>query len=986
MYYQSPKNHPEAAALFDDILGRKPTATAALLGVGLIFQEQADYEKASSFLDRALARDPGNLRIATEAAWSKALNGNLEEGLRDLKALLEEIKSEKVQQLGLKSQTSYRVGRCLWKLHPGKVERKDRKGAYAYFLAAVKANPEFAPAYTGLGLYYADYAKDKKRARQCFQKAFELSASEIHAAERLARIFADDGDWDIVEVVAQRAIDSGAPRPPPGSKRKGVSWPFAAMGIVQMNKQEYPKAVVSFQAALRISPNDYHSWLGLGESYHSSGRYNAAQRTLEHAQGFATEDSIEAVDAWFARYMLANVHRELGDYEEALKGYRAVLEIRPNDTGIAIALLQTLVERAWLSVETGFFGLAVRCAEEAFAYSESKVDTLSGVFNFWKVVGDACAIFTRLPGRITNLHASHALQILSKTTAGPETDVLKDVDNVTLDGVQADLDASALKQVTLLAILAHKQAVKAASQDFHAQAVAWYNLGWTEYRAYSCLSKETSATSQGKLSRYTKASVRCFKRAIELEAGNADFWNALGVVTTSLNPSVAQHSFIRSLHLNERSARTWTNLGTLYMLQEDYELAHNAFSRAQSTDPEYAHAWLGEGLIALTVGDTREALSHFTHAADIADASSLPVKGLYVAAEFDNILSSNLGQTDLAKLIQPIFVLQQLQTQAANPVMYRHLTALLQERVGDFAAASANLDSVCSYAETRYEESESAMDLAQFVLAKADLARVQLAAGENSSAAENAGTVLDLSAEADALALSGDKTRRLRLSSHLTAGLANYSLGSMDDAIEMFRAALEESNAAPDIVCLLSQVLWAKGGIEEKSVAKDQLFDCIGKHAGHVRATCLLGAMSAIDDDNAAQEAVLADLQDMRTNAKLDPGQRQQIEALLVLLASLSSPTGVIGSDEIAEVATSIILEPWNSTKWSRLAESSDKLYPVEMAMKIASKQAPPKGTLRTQDVAATFAKAETVRDAQRSIFLCPWQRLGWQAFEACLS
>lgn len=986
VYYQSPKNHPEAGALFDAILSRKPLATAALLGIGLIYQEQADYEKASSFLSRALARDPGNLRIGTEAAWSKALNGNLEEGLEDLKALLEELKSLKEQQLSLKSQTSYRVGRCLWKLHHGRTERKDRKGAYAYFLAAVKANPEFAPAYTGLGLYYADYARDKKRARQCFQKAFELSASEIHAAERLARIFADDGDWDIVEIVAQRAIDSGAPRPPPGSKRKGVSWPFAAMGIVQMNKQEYPKAVVSFQAALRISPNDYHSWLGLGESYHSSGRYNAAQRTLEHAQGFANSGTEQAVDAWFAQYMLANVHRELGDYEKALDGYHGVLEVRPNDTGIAIALLQTLIERAWLGIETGFFGLAVKCVEGAFTYSESRMDSLSGTFNFWKAIGDACSILTWLPGRVTGSHSSQALKLLGNTVEASETDALSNADNVTLDSVLSQSEASPFRQIILLAILAHKQAVHASSQDFHAQAVAWYNLGWTEHRAYSCLAKEGNAPTQAKLARYAKASVRCFKRAIELEAGNADFWNALGVVTTQLNPRVAQHSFIRSLHLNERSARTWTNLGTLYLLQDDHELAHNAFSRAQSTDPEYAHAWLGEGIIALTVGDAREALSHFTHAVDIADASSLPVKNSYVAAEFDRMVSSKIGDIDLAKLIQPIFVLLQLQTQAAMPMAYRHLVAVLQERVGDYETASNNLEAVCKFAEARYEESESAVDLAQFVQAKSDLARVQLAIGQHESAAENASTVLDLSAEAGSLLLSADQIAKLRLSAHLTAGLANYFLAAMDEAIEMFRAALQESDGTPDIICLLSQVLWAKGGAEEKSVAKEQLFDCIDKHAGHVRATCLLGAMSAIEGDETTHEAVLADLQAMRTNLKMGPAQRQQIEDLLRVLASLSGSADRNSTDETSGVATSIMLAPWKAEGWSALAESSGERYPAEMAMKTAAKQAPPHGVISAEDLSATFARAETVGDAQRSIFLCPWQATGWQTFEACLA
>ncbi|CRK32461.1 hypothetical protein BN1708_019015, partial [Verticillium longisporum] len=108
--------------------------------------------------------------------------------------------------------------------------------------------------------------------------------------------------------------------------------------------------------------------------------------------------------------------------------------------------------------------------------------------------------------------------------------------------------------------------------------------------------------------------MRCFKRAIELEAGNSEFWNSLGVVTSEISPAVAQHSFVRSVHLNERSPVAWANLGTLALLQNDVRLANEAFTRAQSTDPDYAHAWLGQGFVALLLGEPKEARGLFTHA------------------------------------------------------------------------------------------------------------------------------------------------------------------------------------------------------------------------------------------------------------------------------------------------------------------------------------------------------------------------------------
>ena len=75
----------------------------------------------------------------------------------------------------------------MWETDSSKAARRERDGAYSKFLAAIKTNVNFAPAYSSLGLYYADYAKDKKRARQCFQKEFELATAETEAARRLAK-------------------------------------------------------------------------------------------------------------------------------------------------------------------------------------------------------------------------------------------------------------------------------------------------------------------------------------------------------------------------------------------------------------------------------------------------------------------------------------------------------------------------------------------------------------------------------------------------------------------------------------------------------------------------------------------------------------------------------------------------------------------------------------------------------------------------------
>ena len=61
------------------------------------------------------------------------------------------------------------------------------------------------------------------------------------------------------------------------------------------------------------------------------------------------------------------------------------------------------------------------------------------------------------------------------------------------------------------------------------------------------------------------------------------------------------------------------------MLQNDFDLANQAFSKAQSTDPEYAQAWVGQGLLALLLGELKDAQELFEHAFQISTGNCVSV-------------------------------------------------------------------------------------------------------------------------------------------------------------------------------------------------------------------------------------------------------------------------------------------------------------------------------------------------------------------------
>lgn len=109
--------------------------------------------------------------------------------------------------------------------------------AYQDFVTALKRSSSFAPAFSDLGVYYLEVVNppDPDRASKCFQKAFELDATQADAARRLAERFADEREWDLVEVVARRTIEGEGGNEQATSKHLPVnSWAWRALGVVEL--------------------------------------------------------------------------------------------------------------------------------------------------------------------------------------------------------------------------------------------------------------------------------------------------------------------------------------------------------------------------------------------------------------------------------------------------------------------------------------------------------------------------------------------------------------------------------------------------------------------------------------------------------------------------------------------------------------------------------------------------------------------------------
>jgi superkiller protein 3 len=72
-----------------------------------------------------------------------------------------------------------------------------------------------------------------------------------------------------------------------------------------------------------------------------------------------------------------------------------------------------------------------------------------------------------------------------------------------------------------------------------------------------------------------------------------------------------------------KNPTVWSNLGFLCLQSGDYEIADDAFSKAQIVSPEHSLAWMGKAMVALQRGEPHLAENLFEQAATLSGGSQV---------------------------------------------------------------------------------------------------------------------------------------------------------------------------------------------------------------------------------------------------------------------------------------------------------------------------------------------------------------------------
>ena len=272
----------------------------------------------------------------------------------------------------------------------------------------------------------------------------------------------------------------------------------------------------------------------MGEAYARAGRHAAAIKALEHAKNLRPDD-------WICSYLIADVQSQTGQFTEAIASLQSVLDERPSELGVLIALSTAHLNNGAQQMSLGFFARAEVSFLTAIEVAWRAMETNSGFSRIaWKIVADS--LF-----RYSNIHLPRETQRLSDALitlkeileAAPSIPISKPLVNSFSPEVVSALD------VLEFAVATYEYRISFGFYDDKAKASAWYDLGVAlrTLRSRNVGSHSTIAQDQV---------IRCLKEAASAEPDEELHWIGLGDAYFLKNAKSAQHAYIRSLELNSK--------------------------------------------------------------------------------------------------------------------------------------------------------------------------------------------------------------------------------------------------------------------------------------------------------------------------------------------------------------------------------------------------------------------------------------------------
>uniref|UniRef100_A0A671KPS0 Tetratricopeptide repeat protein 37-like n=1 Tax=Sinocyclocheilus anshuiensis TaxID=1608454 RepID=A0A671KPS0_9TELE len=656
------------------------------------------------------------------------------------------------------------MGCLFWNM--GEEIRRDRSKAHTHLLKAAKLDPYLGSVFRFLGHYYREVAKDQGRARGCYKRAFELDSSDAESGAATVDLSMEQGDMDSALTVLQSVTE----RATPGSAK----WAWMRRGLYHLKIGQHQQAIADLQAALRADPQDWVCWECLGEAYLNRRSFTAALKAFDKAH------TLQPTSV-YSLYQTAAIKQILGRFKEAAAEYRQILEQEDYVPALK-GLGECLLALARSALDDYLDGRAVDLIQNAIHYLLRALKQRPDLSCLWKLLGDACTTSRTVSPNRAKVLVPGALCGMDPLDQGH-----------TLDQ----------RQLLTLGERCFGHALKLMPEA----PSLWCDLGLNYYhqsRLLSCLNPEEDQQP------LLEKAIQCVKKAIMLDSANHTYWNALGVVSMAKgieNFALAQHCFIKSVKAESNNVVAWTNLGALYLKKGNIELSHEAFKIAQSLEPLYVNCWIGQALIAESVGsyDTMDLFRHTTELSTHTEG----VKG-YAYWVYSTLLDRSNRDSEIY-----LYNIVQMNAVSAAQVALSKYTERVQTDPDSFIM----LGYLNTHLQLRKQATEAYRRAVELLQASPHTDKL-------SFALRGYGRALSDDGQWEEAVHIYSSTPLEELHDLIGLALAYFRIGRMPESVQAYEKALAVASSEKEKACILTALALIQHRLGNIDHAKTLLFKC----------------------------------------------------------------------------------------------------------------------------------------------------------------
>ncbi|XP_056637029.1 tetratricopeptide repeat protein 37 [Diorhabda sublineata] len=434
------------------------------------------------------------------------------------------------------------------------------------FLKAAKCNPNNYSVFYNLGNYYQKF-EDFEKARRCYEKAFHLNTNSQKIATELSKMYCKLKNWETAHNLLENISN--------GTINEKTAWAWLQLGLSYLEQENYTKAIEKLQFVVRIDKENTYNWQCLADAYYSRGSYTSALKCYTKSLDY-TENIL------YPSLQIANIKKTLGLYDEAKADFLDIILKNEQYLPALKGLAETCIYQAKECYRDQRLGSAQTHAQKALNYLSTALGHKNNFSCLWKLIADVFLFVSDLPEQYCSLKVTEDLMEGKSVIDKEEMFVLATSCYCKAIGLMEDI-------------------------------LLWHDLS-------NCYLKHAlSVNDREKRDTLLSYATQSAQHCVSSNPKYWQHWNLLGIIAMEQIPpnyALAQHYFIKAVTVENNNPIAWSNLGVLYFIMGDVKLANKAFAQGQRSDPNYVNNWIGQALIAETMG-VDEAMDLFRHSVQL---------------------------------------------------------------------------------------------------------------------------------------------------------------------------------------------------------------------------------------------------------------------------------------------------------------------------------------------------------------------------------